>query len=403
MGFQFLRHEIREQKMLSWASVGLLIFISAFSWSPSRDGLQGIYVLAFFLPILFILLFRKPNFNEYGGWPTLIALMYAGFSTLSTLWGEEPKDFGFFVLQWLVLTTWLCGSCLVFSKYEIDIGKYLRLLVFLGVLLTISNFIYYFIFVKVSSPMQLRLMGWNVFRNPNEIGAFCGIIALLALIIAMQSSLLRDKWLFYALTLISSIGVAATLSRAALFAFLIMAPVTLIAMRPQLKKWLPPIIIAIVVFFLVLSTTNILTFYTAGRGEGLGVRFFIWKEVFARCRENIMTGIGMTKNTNIIIPNLELFNHAHNAWLDTLYRTGLIGLTLILLHLVKILQSFSRHKHLLPLYVWLGYGCICNLFDGRCFFWEIGAKWFLYWIPAGLIVASLSGVSAQKLRTLIKE
>jgi O-antigen ligase len=402
MKFSWLLTETREQKLMSWASVGLLIFVSAFLWAPSRDGLQGVYVLAFFLPMAIILLFRKPNFNEYGGWQTVIGLTYAGFSALSALWGE-PKDFGFFVLQWCVLATWLCGSCLVFSKRDIDIERYFRWLVVCGVSLTAITFTYHFVFVDSQFPTLIRLVGWNVFRNSNEIGALFGIISLLAITIAVQASSLKRTWLFYLFALIAGVGLVASFSRGALLAFIVMVIITFIVVRPSVKIWLPPVLIMIIALLILLITTNIHTYYINGRGEGFGGRFVIWKEVLNRYHENIFTGIGMAKDTGIIIPGLEIFNHAHNAWLDTLYRTGLIGLTLALLHLKEVLQKFSRDPRLLPLYLWLSYSCLCNLFDGRCFFWEIGAKWFLYWIPASLIVAIHTGISARTLQTGLKE
>lgn len=383
--FQFFTREIREQKIFSWASNGLLFFVFAFLWAPSRDGLQVIYALAFFLPISIILLFRKPHFNEYGGWPTVIALTYAGFSTFSSLWGE-PKDFGFFVLQWCVLATWLCGSCLVFSKQEIDIGKYIHRLVILGTLITLISVIYYFGFVFSRSYAEIRMIGWNVFRNTNEIGAFCGIISLLAIIIAFQSSSLKKIWLFYLLAAVSSIGLITTFSRGPLVAFFIMTFIALTIIRPPLKVWLPPFLIFICAFVLILSSKSIDAF--GGRGIHIGDRAILWQEVLKRSDENIFIGIGMDKNSKIVIPTVGVFNHAHNAWLDTLYHTGLIGLSLILLHLMSILKRVTLDSRILPLYLWLGYGCICNLVDGRCFFGEIGAKWFLYWIPVGLITAS---------------
>lgn len=389
MVFRPLINTERQQIIFSWASKGLLIFLFGFLWAPSRDALQIIFALAFFLPMGILLSLKKPSFYDYGGWPTIIALTYAGFSTLSTLWGAS-KDFLFFVLQWCVLATWLCGSNLIFLNKKIDIEKYLHWFIFLGAIITISTFAHYFIFIDAYFPLLSRFVGWNVFRNPNEIGAFCGIIALLAFTVAVQSTSMKQVWLFYLLAFIASLGLLASLSRGAFIAFTIMTIVSLLIVRPPIKIWLPPVIIASTAIILLLITTNIISSYTSGRGEGFGVRATIWKEVLDRCRENIFTGIGMSKDTTIVLTNHEDFNHAHNAWLDTLFRTGLIGLVLILLHLISILQKFFYDKNLLPFYVWLGYGCICNLVDGRCFFWEIGAKWFLYWIPAGLIVAILS-------------
>ncbi|MES2826461.1 MAG: O-antigen ligase family protein [Pseudomonadota bacterium] len=398
MAFQFLT-AVREQKIISWASAGLIIFISAFLWVPSRDGLQGVYLLGFFLPTLIILTLKKFSFDEYGGWPTILALTYAGFSLLSTLWGE-PKDFGFFLLQWCVLASWLCGSCLVFIKREINVEKYLEWFVAIGVLATIIAMVRYYFFVFGVSTIDNRLSGWNVFRNPNEIGAMCGIIALLAFNIGVRSSSLKRVWLFYLLTSIATLGLVASFSRSALSAFIIMSFITLLLARPPLKVWLPPVLISIIALLLLLDGTQILDYYyTAPRNQDFGGRFGIWQEVLYRSSENIFIGIGMTEDASISIASSQTFNHAHNAWLDTLYRTGLIGLTLLLLHTTAIFQKASRDPRLLPIFLWLGFGCLCNLLDGRCFFWEIGAKWFLYWIPAGLIVAITTGIKIRALQT----
>jgi hypothetical protein len=35
----------------------------------------------------------------------------------------------------------------------------------------------------------------------------------------------------------------------------------------------------------------------------------------------------------------------------------------------------------------LMFGLIASMFDYRGFFWEIDFKWFLFWIPVGLISA----------------
>lgn len=395
MAFQLFTKEEFEKKLLSWATTGLLIFVSAFLWAPSRDGLQGVYLLSFFLPTLLVLLSRKPNFHEYGGWPTVIALVYSGFSTFSTLW-NQPKDFGFFLLQWFVLMSWLCGSCLVFSKREIRIDKHLPWLVILGVFITLITIFYYYHFIFGISTSDKRLWGWNVFRNTNEIGAMCGITALLAFILAVQSTSQQRMWFFYILTFIAGAGLVASFSRGALLGFVIMAIIALIMIRPPLKIWLPPISIVAITLFILLITTHIFNYYTDGRSGDFGGRFTIWKEVFNRCKENIFWGIGMSKDTRITIPDVNVFNHAHNAWLDTLYRTGLIGLALILFQSYLIIKKASRDPRLLSLYMWFGYGLICNLFDGRCFFWEISAKWFLFWIPVGLIVAIQTSISLSE-------
>ena len=42
-----LKREWREQKLSAWAFGGLWVFVTAFLWAPSRDGIEGVYSLAF--------------------------------------------------------------------------------------------------------------------------------------------------------------------------------------------------------------------------------------------------------------------------------------------------------------------------------------------------------------------
>lgn len=387
------------RRAILWASKGFYIFLFAFLLAPSRDGLQIIYLLAFFLPVSLLLLSSRFDFYKYGGGMTLAALSYAAFSTISTLWGEHPKEFAFFVLQWWVLATWLVGACLIFLNTEINIEKVIVWLVVIGVLVIASTILYFFLVIDSSFPMRNRLSGWNVFRNANEIGSFCGVIVLLAFIMALRSSSLISATKFYALALFACVGLLISLSRGAILALIIIAPFIIALIRPPLKIWLPPVILSAVSVLLVLSLTDIVTFYMSGRAEGLGGRSTIWNEIIFRSQDNLLTGIGLSKDSTIFLSNGEEFNHAHSAWLDILYRTGVIGLLLVLAHLATVLRKFSSAKELLPLYAWLIYGCLCSFLDGRALFWEIGAKWFFYWIPAGLIAA----VVTKQMMALRKE
>jgi O-antigen ligase len=330
---------------------------------------------------------------------TLAALLYAAFSATSTLWSEHPQDFFFFALQWWVLATWLIGTCLIFLNTEVNIEKIILWLVVIGVLVVASTIIYFFLVVDSSLPMRNRLSGWNAFRNANEFGAFCGVIALLALIMALHSSSLLSATKFYSLTLFACAGLLVSLSRGAILSLLIISPFIIAIIRPPLKIWLPPVILCAASLLLALSLTDIFTFYMSGRAEGLGGRSTIWSEIIFRSKDNLLAGIGLTKDSTIFLANGEEFNHAHSAWLDTLYRTGLIGLLLLLIHLASVLRKFSSTKELLPLYAWLIYGCLCSFLDGRILFWEIGAKWFFYWIPAGLITA----VVTNQMKTLTEK
>ncbi|HWV15926.1 MAG TPA: O-antigen ligase family protein [Cellvibrio sp.] len=399
MRFNLYKGNSFEQKLLSWSAVGWWVFVSAFLWAPSRDGLQGVYALAFFLPMLLVLVSRKPDFIAYGGWISCSALLYAGFSALSSLWSGQPQAIGFFILQWCILAVWLCGLSWLFTRREFDLQKYMDRFLILCVLIIAVTLLYYYGLAFVQTA-DLRLHGWNVFRNPNEIGAMCGVVAMLSIVTAFQASTLTRIYGFYALAIIACIGLLASYSRAALVAFALMSFCGLVIIRPALKNWLLPLLVVLPALSLLLGYTHLFSGFD-GRSVAIDDRLFIWRQVLEHSVENLAGGVGMTKNSNIIFADGRVFNHAHNAWLDTFYRTGLIGLLLALISLACVVKTIPSHPRLLPLYLWLGYGCICSLFDSRCFFWEIGAKWFFYWIPIGLLAASIAAASirASQLRS----
>lgn len=375
-----------DRKLTSWSTVGLPIFVLAFLWAPSRDGLQIIYLFSFFLPIFVLFILYRPKTEDYLNTPTVIGLIYGAFSFCAAIWGD-PASLGFFLIQWLVLATWLCGTTVVFSRVmQIDIEKFIFWFIVLGCIVIVCTIFNHYVFSN-NFKYIFRLSGWNAFRNPNEIGAMCGIIALLAIVSAFQSLYIRRAIFYYFLASIALTGVVLSFSRAALLAISITSLLALIMIRPPARIWLFPGALLLSVAAWFVWANGISYNYFEGRSSGMSDRVAIWDEVIKNSRNNIMLGIGMSETTEITMNNGAVFNHAHNAWIDTYYRTGIIGAILVLLHLIFTIRSGLAHKKTFPLLLWLCFGCICSLFDGRVFFWEIGAKWFLYWLPAGLIVA----------------
>lgn len=375
-----------DKKLVSWSSVGLVIFVFAFLWAPSRDGLQVVYLFSFFLPIVALFFLCRPKEKEYINTPTILALMYGAFSACASLWGDA-RSFGFFLIQWTVLATWLCGTSIVISRNaEVNIERYILWFILLGCIVVVCAIGYHYVFSN-NSAYGFRLLGWNVFRNPNEIGAMCGVIALLAIIRAFQSLYIKQAIFYYFLASIALTGLILSFSRAAMLAIVVTSFLALIMIRPPVKIWFAPAFISLVVVAWGISSYGIPNYYFEGRGSGFSDRFDIWTHVIKKSSDNLLAGIGMSETTDIIIGNGATYNHAHNAWIDTYYRTGIVGLLLIVLHLISTVKYGLGSKRLLPFLLWFCFGCICSLFDGRVFFWEIGAKWFLYWLPAGLIIA----------------
>lgn len=387
--FAWLGHESRKSWVFNWSSVGLVIFVSSFFWAPSRDGLESIYALTFFIPMLFWLPWRKPDFNTYGGYYTLLAMIYGVYAAATTFWAPV-KTPGYFGLQIAVLFTWLAGVSWIGNLQPVNLVRVYHWL-FISAVVVGGSFVISFYSVH---PFNVRLEGWSVLHNANVVGNVFGVAVLLAFVHWINASGTKNIW-YFLLMVILCVPLLLSQNRGGLLSLAVVAVIANFLLKPTREKLLIQLGGVVAIAILCLYNLDYLLANLHGRGDD-GDRALIWREVFWRSLcEHSLFGQGMEKDGRIIIPDVDVFNHAHNAWLDMFYRTGLIGLFLSLLHLGYIFRNFSRAPTLIPLYLWLIFGCLTCVVDSRGFFWQIDAKWFLYWIPAGLIAAIQSSLISK--------
>lgn len=377
-----LKNRVYEQSVCRWAFAGLWIFITAFLWAPSRDGLEAIYALTFFIPMLLIIPWQRPRYIEYGGVINVFAILYASWSLVTSSWGG---GFGFLLLQWLVLVMWLTGLSWVLQERQLDINKLLSWMLVIGSLVAILSI---FLFYKDHSWGE-RLEGYGVSRTPTLVGQTFGAIVLIGIYLSWNApDLKRALWL--SLACIAPLA-AMFLSQSrgpmlALIAVLILAFVWIRPRRPIVWIQLIAASIAATLLLTNLPVVEILL------QRGVSLRDQIWGHIWQLVASDplvFMWGQGLSENTKIAT-DFGIYHHAHNAWLDILYRTGVIGLCLALVHLGLLFWFARKHRNLVPLVLWLFYGCVCLFMNSRVLFWEIDAKWFMYWIPAGLLGALIS-------------
>lgn len=377
----------REQCIAAWVSVGFVVFVTAFLWAPSRDGLEAIYALAFFIPMLLLLPWRKPSLAQYGGNFTLLGLLFAGYSAATAFWAPKANP-GFFILQWVILASWLCGLAWMAQRKLINLPRLSQYLIAVGTLLSIINLLVFY----SQHPFAMRLEGWSVTRNPNHIGSIFGILTLLSYIEWLRAKTPRQNLWYLSCCAILFASVLASQTRAAFIALALLMPLAAFLYCRSPGKWLlqaVAVLLAAALAYVYREQIHTLLF-----ARGLSIRDIIWREVLAISLENNpLLGIGLEKEGRITLSDGSVFNHAHNAWLDIFYRTGAIGLGLSMLYFGYLLRHSLCHREFYPLLLWLVFGCIYSLVDSRGFFWQIDPKWFCIWLPAGLLGALINAQS----------
>lgn len=358
-------------------AVGLPLFISGFLWAPSNDVLRVVFHLGYLFPLFLLWPWRTLHKEELGGMASGIALALGGLAVLSTQWGS-PGDLPWFIWQWLLLAGWLAGVSWWQAGHGIQLQLLYRLLLGLGVLVGISML---WVFYS-GQPWGERLVGWAVARNPVLVAQTWGVLVVLAYVLSLQSRQVVASLAYLGLAMVLAVPALLSQSRWPVLGIICVCALAWCLARPgraRLWQHLP-------VYLLVagaLLTMEPMRFWEA---RGLSYRDAIWSETWSYALQHPWLGAGYEKD-GIIPLQVGPFHHAHNAWLDSFYWLGLAGLAIGLCHLVWVLRACRFDTLRLPLVLWFFYGCFCLLTDSRTLFWEINSKWFLYWIPAGLIVA----------------
>jgi hypothetical protein len=375
-----------EAFFLSWAAFGVYFFTATFFWASGTAPLRTVFYLFLLIPFLMVLPWRKWRMQEYGGKYTLVALAFTGYLALSSLWGK-PSDFSTFLKQWLLLAFWLCGVSWVFYHRNFDVQKLYRVLVSVGAITAIFSVTAFY--WHKGNNLNMRLEGMGLAENPTIVAQIFGVVALLGYVLSLQSSSWRISQLWFLVAIVCSLPMFFSQSRGAGLSLLIASIISLVIIRPPRSIWIPQIAAGLFVGLLLLFTLDI-DLLMKSRASSLSERDVIWIELICRSLENMVFGIGLENDARIIIPDVDVFHHAHNSWIDILYYSGWCGLALGLWHLLILLRGFTKKTEILPIYLWFIFGCMCQFTNGSALISAPDAEWWMYWVPAGLLAALVS-------------
>lgn len=366
--------ELRWRRILP---AGILWFISGFLWAPSNDVLRVVFHLGFVFPLFFLWPWRKLHEAETGGSATGLALGLAALAVLSTLWGS-PADLLHFVWQWVLLAAWLAGVSWWQDEQGLDLRFLYHLLLGVGVVVGISLLWVFY----AGQPWSERLVGWGVPQNPVVVAQTWGVLVIIAYVLSLQARPTMASLAYLGLALLLCVPPLLSQSRWPVLGILCVCTLAWCLIKPGRQRlWQHlPVYLALAAVLVALEPAR---FWEA---RGLSFRDAIWSETLQYALQHPWFGAGYTKE-GLIPLQVGPFHHAHNAWLDSFYWLGLSGLVLGLCHLGAVLRACRVDALRLPLVLWFVYGCFCLLTDSRTLFWEINSKWFLYWVPAGLIMA----------------
>jgi O-antigen ligase len=372
-----------EQFCLAWAALGVYLFLSAFFWASGPAPLRAVFYVFLLIPFLLVLPWRRWRIEEYGGYYTISALVFSAYCVCASLWGNA-SDFDFYLKQWFFLAFWLCGIAWLFYYRPVNLQRLYLFIIVIGVICSLVTV--YFFYVYKNYSIAARLSGFGLAENSTIVAQIFGVASLLSYIKSLQAENWKLSPLFFIAAMICALVILMSQTRGAALALILVSFAALLLVRPKPLIWVPQVTLAVLGVIGLFMLTN-MGDVLQDRGVSFSYRDAIWVELLDRARERPLFGLGLERDARIIIPDVDVFHHAHNSWIDILYYTGLMGLLLALWHWVLLARSFSRDQDSLPLYLWLAYGSLCLFTNGSSLLTRPDAQWLMYWVPAGLLAA----------------
>lgn len=123
--------------------------------------------------------------------------------------------------------------------------------------------------------------------------------------------------------------------------------------------------------------------------RGDSFRLGIWTEFLMQIAESPIVGLGITTNDDVLMGE-HVIQHPHSMYLSVLFQGGLIGLTLYLIVLFKVVKELLAHIHT-EADAQLGIGIlmlamVAYMIDGHELIDKVGSTWFLLWLPVAIAI-----------------
>ena len=380
---QFLGH---------WMAAGTVVYLLGFFLLPHTSALKIAFYFFILLPGL--LSFALPSRERaFFSNPIVISsLALSLYLALSSLWapGGNLTAFLDFCKPVIFIFVWLRVCARVAAEYPGLFNALPQVLIWTG---TATAVITMGLYLYSAEGELLRMTGLGVINNELVAASAFSAVSVMAFTLGRQRY--RDHVITpYAVPVLTgAVAVVLTQSRGPMAYLALALVVTLALYPPPLRQLLKGLALALVAGIAVVAVAPDIQW----RGFSWSFRDEIWDAVYHRYLDAPpLWGAGVREDTSVQVVSGHRFDHSHNAWLETLWLGGLIGLGLALWNLWACFRHFRQLEIARPVHLWLLIGCMSAFTTGSAFLAKPGWMWLLYWLPAGLLCGHQIALTAEK-------
>ncbi|WP_288376200.1 O-antigen ligase family protein [uncultured Pseudomonas sp.] len=341
-----------------------------------------------------IFVLRKLNISLWC-WPWLL---YLAWAALSTSWATASDvDAWSIAKRSLFICLFIVAIFQLMTK-PIHFKRILILSLLVIALGALASLLYQYLILDrplVYRAYRIDRLGFGDFANfrwPVAAGIFYGSIAVWALGFALNKKTGRYMAILcFSCFIIMSLYVLLTYSRGAWFGLMIAALLSTLLCKSGRARWFLMLGTFCVLVLVVLFWSQIINEVETNRLSGRGA---IWRYFFEVMSGHWLLGFGLgTPFEFIWSDGVTVSPHAHSLYLQQVYDSGLISLSLLLLAIGAVLwRSWgARDEYWIQIAVpVLIFALIAMLTDVERILVRPGDMWVVFWLPVAVVLATIS-------------
>ncbi len=380
-----------------WCFYATSIFLVGYFIFPSLKKHNLFLLVGVCVPFVLMIPFwyKKISLNNWVIVSTVALIFYLFLNSFWSIHYSLAQSLVY--LKYLFFISCLIGA-IIFVQYKQP--KYSEYLFRAFIIIGSMHFIHgiWEHFHIYAYPLDVRYS-----KRPIDEAIFAGLLLLACFWLFIESKQLLHRTVIFALSIPFIIVLLIAKSRGPQLAFFLSIPLVAYFQGVRLRNFMIVIgcLLSILVFLLFLTDT---AKYIFSRGLEFPYRVDIWAASFQQGLEYFWFGQGMNEKAPIFVDGAK-FTHGHNILLSIFRMGGIVGALLFIINLVLcLLAGFKQQNSINRLWVvWLCFGVLCLMTNGRYPLTRHSELWFAYWIPIAFIGATTPYFKIRGFRSRINE
>lgn len=373
-----------------WITLSLPIFLLGYFFFPSSSLRNTFYYIAVCFPVVLLLPAYYRQFKPTT-WVTASSIIFIFYLLLNSLWSiHYSTDQSLKFLRYVFSLYCLFAAVFIFHNNRPGYCDQLfKAFIFFGFFHSLYGiFIHFNMFPK---PLTIR------YDDPIESSMLVGLLMLTCIWLMIESKSWRHSAIYFFLSIPFIIIMILSKSRGPQMALILTLPLIAYFQSQYIKKLIYLFLIplfAIIPLILFPDFSKIIF----DRGFSAPYRIEIWSASFNESLNYFWFGQGASHRPPLFISSGERFNHSHNILLSIFRMGGIVGVILFFTNLILcffagLKSSNSIHRVWI---VWLCFGVLCLMTNGKYPLIRPSSAWLVYWIPIAFICASYSNFLSIK-------